>query len=255
MRPLSQELKDQYLKAGDRVDVFTREGLYLIQSPKYFTASLDAFLLAQFVQLPKRRGFHYLDFCSGNGVIPILLSSRTQAPLAGIEIQADLVDMGRRSIALNGLTQQVSLVQGDIKSLARPRDFLYDVISCNPPHFSLDHSHKTHHLTSHAIARHEVLLTLEDWIGKARQILKTKGKLFFVHRPQRLDQITAVLLHHGFAIHRVQFVHSFAGSEAKLVLVEAIYQGGRQGVKVLPALTVHQADGSYTEEMLAIYYD
>ncbi|UPQ86500.1 tRNA1(Val) (adenine(37)-N6)-methyltransferase [Ignavigranum ruoffiae] len=252
----TESLANPWLKSPqERIDCFKREAIQLIQSPEYFTMSLDAILLADFIQLPQKRHFRYMDFCSGHGVIPLLLSARTDEPLVGVEIQPALVDMARRSIGLNGLDQQIKMIESDLLELPLADWQGMDVISCNPPFFVVDHSNAIHHLDSHALARHEIALTLDQWVRQASRMLKTKGKLFFVHRPDRLDDIIEVLLRYHFSLNRLKFIYPKQGQLANMILVEAIYYGGRQGVKVEPPLVVHQADNSYTPEMMAIYYD
>lgn len=242
------------LQSHERIDYFKREKIQIIQSKAYFTLSLDAILLADFIRLPQGRPFRYLDFCSGNGVIPLLLSARTRQPLYGVEIQAELVAMAQRSIALNHMEDRVTIYHQDVKELDGAVWGELDVISCNPPYFLVENANAFHKLSSHALARHEIALTLDQWVSKAAQLLKTKGKLFIVHRPDRLDDLMEVLLKYHFGVHRLRFIYPKAGANAKVMLIEAIYQGGRRGIKVEPPLIVHQEDNRYTSEMMAIYY-
>lgn len=241
------------LKEGERIDSFIRESLDIIQSPQYFTFSIDAILLAHFTELAQYKKQRIMDFCSGNGVIPILLSAKTPNLIEGIEIQTELVEMAQRSVALNQLEDKIQIQQGDIRELTKPSP-LYDVITCNPPYFLVEDSKESHHLSSHAIARHEIELTLNEWIAKAALLLRDKGKLFFVHRPNRLDDLIEVLLAHQFTVNRMQFIYPKATLNANVVLIEAIYRGGRRGVKIIPPIIVHQEDNQYTPEMQAIYF-
>lgn len=250
---MSEESLKQLVHPGERVDYFMREKLDIIQSDQYFTYSVDALLLADFVPVPRNPRVRMIDFCSGNGVIPLLLSQRTQAPIVAVEIQEALVDMARRSVALNHLTDQINIIHSDLNELKKPEK-LFDIITCNPPYFVVENQHSQHRLTSHAIARHELYLTMDQWVQKASIFLKERGKLFFVHRPDRLDDIYETLLRHHFSVHRMRFIYPKAGQNAKSVLVEAIYRGGRQGVKIEPPLVVHTDENQYTPEMQAIYF-
>ena len=121
---------------GERVDYLLREEAYIIQNPAYFPFSLDAVLLADFVKLPKKKALRVMDFCTGGGVIPILLAHRTSARIEGIEIQGPIAEMAQRTVKLNGLSHQVTIHQGDIKDLTKPKQE-YDLITCNPPFFYL----------------------------------------------------------------------------------------------------------------------
>ncbi|MBR7928079.1 tRNA1(Val) (adenine(37)-N6)-methyltransferase [Aerococcaceae bacterium zg-ZUI334] len=241
------------LKEHERIDQLIREKRQIIQSKQYFSFSLDAVLLADFVRLPERRSFRYLDFCSGNGIIPLLLSGRTSEKLEGIELQEPLVDMAQRSIQLNQLEHQITISQGDINQLNKASQ-PYDIITCNPPYFLVESSKELHHLTSHQLARHEVSLTMSQWIKKAGVLLRDKGRLYIVHRPERLDDLMEQLLAHQFSVHRIKFAYPKKDTNANIVLIEAIYRGGRHGIRIEPPIIVHDDNHQYTKEMQAIYF-
>lgn len=241
------------LKEFERIDYLFRENRKIIQSKRFFSFSLDAVLLADFVNLPQKRQFKYLDFCSGNGIIPIILSAKTTNPLEGIELQSELVEMARRSIEINQLENQITIHEGDLNEFPHGNAD-YDFITCNPPYFLLENSKEIHRLTSHHLARHEVSLTMDQWLFKASKLLKDKGRLYIVHRPERLDDLMEGLLQHGFSLKRIKFAYPKVGALANIVLIEAIYRGGRRGVRIEPPLIVHQENGEYTPEMKAIYF-
>ncbi|WP_314693961.1 methyltransferase domain-containing protein, partial [uncultured Abiotrophia sp.] len=139
------------LKPGERLDYLAREKLSIIQNPDYFAFSVDAILLAHFAKVPRRQTARILDLCSGTGVIPFLLSAKTAGHIDAIELQEALVDMAQRSCQLNNLTDRLTFRQGDVKTMEAARP-LYDVVTCNPPYFSVTNKQTQHHLTSHAIA-------------------------------------------------------------------------------------------------------
>lgn len=252
LAPLSPD-QLKLVKEGERLDFLLRERRYVIQSPEFFSFSVDAVLLADFVRFPKRKQLKIIDFCSGVGIIPLLLSYQTSASIVGMELQADLVDMAQRSVQLNQLEDQITILEQDIRALQRSQD-LVDVITCNPPYFTLDESHQIKDKTSLALARHELCLTLEDWVSKANLLLKDRGRLFIVFRPNRLDDLMEILLRYQFTINRMKFIYPKAGQEANGVLVEAILRGGRRGVRVEPGVVVHKANHDYTDQMKEIYY-
>lgn len=241
-----------FLKPQEQVDLFFRESLGIVQNPNFFSFSMDAILLADFVRVT-RRTHHIVDFCSGNGVIPLLLSHKTSSAILGLEIQKDLVEMAQRSIQMNGLENQIQMIRGDVNEFKR-HDVLYDIVTCNPPYFTLGDHHNHHQVEAHAIARHEILLTLEQWVAKAGQVLKIKGRLVFVHRPSRLDEIMDALWRHNFSVHRLRFVHPKKDCPANTVLVEAIYGGNKGGVNVEVPLIVYDDSENYTPELQQIYY-
>ena len=250
---MSNSIESILLNPRERLDYFLGGALKMIQSQDYFSSSVDAVLLAHFMTIPRRSDFRLLDFCSGNGIIPLLVSYRTQAPIEAIEIQAELVAMAQRNAQINQREHQITFRHGDLKEFAVEHLLRFDAISCNPPYFVVDKTEALHQKPSVAMARHEVAVTVEDWVKQAGQLLKHKGRLYIVHRPERLDDLFDTLLRYHFSVHRIQFIHPKPDRNANGVLMEAIYHGGRNGVRVEPPMVVHQANGDYTEAMLEIY--
>lgn len=239
----------------ERVDYLVAdESMKIIQSPTAFAFSLDAVLLAHFAHIPIKRGA-ILDLCSGNAVIPLLLSRRTDAKITGVEIQERIFEMGERSIRLNKLDEQLSLIHGDLKDMQRELGHSnFDVVTCNPPYFrSLQ---KTEHNQNEflTIARHEVYATLEDVVRACKLHVKPGGKVAMVHRPGRLVDIIELFRTYKLEPKRIQFVYPKQGKEANMLLIEAI-RDGKPDLKVLPPLYIYQDDGTYTEAARSIIYE
>ena len=241
------------LKEDERLDYLLAEKLRIIQSPSVFAFSLDAVLLARFVYVPIQKG-NLIDLCSGNGVIPLFLSVRTKGNITGVEIQERLYDMAVRSIGYNGLKDRINMIHGDIKEMpASLGHGKFDVVTCNPPYFttpSVEEINPNEHL---AIARHEILCTLEDAIKASSQLVKQGGKVAFVHRPGRLIDIITLMRQYRLEPKRIQFVYPKQGKDANILLVEAI-KDGSPDLKILPPLFVYQDDGEYTPEIKGILY-
>ncbi|WP_161878580.1 tRNA1(Val) (adenine(37)-N6)-methyltransferase [Alkalibacterium sp. MB6] len=238
------------LKEDERVDQLMQYGLEIIQSPSVFSFSLDAVLLGDFAKVPKHNRANIVDLCSGNGAVALMLSQQTDSPVTGIEIQSRLVDMAQRSIELNKLENQVSVIKADVKDINQhiPKDSV-DVLTCNPPYFKIsDKSHKNpnEHL---AIARHELHLNLQELMQASSGLLKMKGKAYFVHRPDRFLEIMDEMRKVNLTPKRVRFVYPKENKEANMLLIEGIKHGKETGFKVLPPLYVYQEDGTYFPEV------
>ncbi|WP_075979811.1 tRNA1(Val) (adenine(37)-N6)-methyltransferase [Bacillus massilinigeriensis] len=241
------------LKDDERLDYLLAEKLRIIQSPSVFAFSLDAVLLARFVYVPIQKG-NIIDLCSGNGVIPLFLSTRSKANIIGVEIQERLYDMAVRSIKYNGLEQRLQMVHGDIKEIPQQIGFnKFDVVTCNPPYFptpSEDEINKNKHL---AFARHEILCTLEDAIRASSQVVRQGGKVAFVHRSGRMMDIVTMMRKYRLEPKRMQFIYPKRGKEANTILVEAI-KDGSPDLKILPPLIVYNEQNEYTSEIREILY-
>ncbi|MCJ7842926.1 tRNA1(Val) (adenine(37)-N6)-methyltransferase [Lederbergia sp. NSJ-179] len=241
------------LLQDERLDYLLAEDLRIIQSPSVFAFSLDAVLLSRFTYLPIQKG-KIIDLCSGNGVVPLLLSNRTKAAITGVEIQERLYDMAKRSISYNQLDSKIHMIHGDLKAMPTFLGFnQFDLVTCNPPYFpsqSPEIRNQNEHL---AIARHEIYCTLEDVVKCSSQLLKQGGKASFVHRPERLMDLITYMRSYRLEPKRLRFVYPKEGKEANTILVEGI-KDSRPGLKVLPPLFVYDHQNEYTEEVRDLLY-
>ncbi|CAM4253145.1 tRNA1(Val) (adenine(37)-N6)-methyltransferase [Lederbergia lenta] len=237
----------------ERLDYLLAENLRIIQSPSVFAFSLDAVLLARFAYLPIQKG-NIIDLCSGNGVVPLLISGQTKANITGVEIQKRLYDMAVRSITYNNLEERLKMIHGDIKEMPDLLGFgKYDVVTCNPPYFTSPSPEVINANEHLAIARHEILCNLEDVIRVSSQLLRQGGKAAFVHRPERLLDILTLMRQYQLEPKRLRFIYPRDGKEANTILVEGI-KNGNAGLKVLPPLFVYNQDNEYTLEVREILY-
>lgn len=239
------------LKENERIDELQRNGYRIIQDPNRFCFGMDAVLLSGFVHV--KEGDTVLDLGTGTGIIPILLEAKTKASkLTGLEIQPESADMAKRSVTLNHLQDKIDIVTGDIKQATTlfPKSS-FDVITSNPPYMIGQHGLVNPH-SEKAIARHEVLCTLEDVISQAAALLKPGGNFFMVHRPFRLPEIMNLLLQYKLEPKRMQLVYPYVNKEPNMVLIEA-NRGGKSRLKVEKPLIVYQESGKYTDEIVTIY--
>lgn len=239
------------LKNNERVDDLQRNGYQIIQDPGRFCFGMDAVLLSGFAKA--RKTDTVLDMGTGTGIIPILMEAKYGcAHLTGLEIQEESADMARRSVALNHLDEKIDIITGDIKeagNLFPPASF--DCVTCNPPYMIGQHG-LTNPEEPKAIARHEVLCTLEDVIRNAARVLKPGGHFYMVHRPFRLAEIMTIMSQYKLEPKRMQLVHPYVDKEPNMVLIEGA-RGGRSRMTVEKPLIVYQSPGVYTQDIYEIY--
>ncbi|QWU16320.1 tRNA1(Val) A37 N6-methylase TrmN6 [Paenibacillus sophorae] len=248
---MSNRLNEVPLLPSERVDDLLTHNLHIIQSDEVFSFSMDAVLLARFASVPPRG--RVLDLCTGNGVIPLLLTTRTAAVIEGIEIQPRLADMARRSVVMNALQEKITIYEGDLRTLHLAAGYgVYDVITVNPPYMPLNGSDLK--LNTHqAMARHEIGCTLEEVIQACVRLVRTGGKVSMVHRPQRLADIISLMRQYRLEPKSIRFVHPRAHLEANMVLIEAA-RDGKPEVRIQPPLIVYNEDNEYCPEIMDIYY-
>lgn len=243
--------EDIHLKENERIDDLERNGYRIIQDTERFCFGMDAVLLSGFARV--KDGAKVLDLGTGTGIIPILLEAKTGAShLTGLEIQEDSADMARRSVRLNGLEKKIDIVMGDIKEAGSLFDAAsFDVVTCNPPYMTDKHG-LTNPSDAKAIARHEILCTLEDVISQAAKLLKPGGNFYMVHRPFRLAEIMVLLHCYKLEPKRMRLVHPYADKEPNMVLIEA-NRGGRPRMTVEKPLIVFKEKGVYMPEICDVY--
>lgn len=242
---------DVNLKPGERLDDLQLDGYRIIQHPGRFCFGMDAVLLSNFACVKKKE--RALDLGTGTGVIPILLTAKTEGKdFVGLEIQEESADMARRSVAYNHLEDKVEIVTGDIKEAAEILGSVsFDVITVNPPYMIGNHG-IANPSDAKAIARHEVLCTLDDILRESARILKPKGRFYMVHRPFRLAEIFTRMVAAGIEPKRMRMVHPYVDKEPNMVLIEGIREGN-PWMKVEPPLIVFKEPGVYHEELLKGY--
>lgn len=240
------ELKDE-----ERLDDLQRNGYQIIQKKDGFCFGMDAVLLSGFAAV--KPGEKAIDLGTGTGIIPILLEAKYEGEhYTGLEIQDEVSEMAARSVALNHLEEKVSIVKGDIKEASRLFGAAsFDVVTSNPPYMNDAHGLKNPDLPK-AIARHEVLCTLDDVAREAAKLLRPGGRFYMVHRPHRLIEIITALTKYKLEPKRMKMVHPFVDKEANMVLIEAV-RGGKSMIKVEAPIVVYREPGVYTQEIYDIY--
>lgn len=235
---MTNERKMTLVYPDERVDDLQIQGLELIQNPEGFCFGVDAVFLSDFARV--KPGESVLDLGTGNGIIPILLSAKTEGKhFTGLEIQDKTADMARRSVAYNGLEDKVEIVTGDIKEAAELfKPAFFDVITTNPPYMLAEHGLRNPD-SSKAIARHEVLCSLDDILRESMKLLQDKGRFYMVHRPFRLTEIMIKMNYYKIEPKRIQFIHPYIDKEPVLVLIEGV-RGARSRVTVEPPIVIYE---------------
>ena len=280
------------LKENERIDDLERNGYSIIQNKSRFCFGMDAVLLSGFAsegetgkawknaggrQAVARQpeNLYAADLGTGTGIIPILLYAKLRPTdkkinysepakeklqmsddenphIFGLEIQEEVAEMAARSILLNDLQQEIKIVLGDIKEaskvLGKGR---FDLVTSNPPYMK-NAGGLTNPDLSKAVARHELLCTFEDVARETAALLKTGGRFYLVHRPERMAELITTLKNYQLEPKRIRLVHSFQDTEATMVLIEAV-KGGKAFLKVEKPLIIYKEKGVYTDEILQIY--
>jgi tRNA1Val (adenine37-N6)-methyltransferase len=244
-------MTNDLLKPNERMDDLQCNGFRIIQNPSCFCYGMDAVLLANFARI--KPGAKVVDLGTGTGVIPLLLAAKGKgAEFTGLEIQPEMAEMAERSVRLNHISDRMQIVCGDIRQVQEHFPAAaFQAVTSNPPYISQKSGLHNPEAPVN-IARHEILLTLEEVIGAAAYLLNQGGTFSMVHKPFRLPEIMNLMVKYRLEPKRMQLVQPHRGKEPNMVLIEAV-KGGNPMLKILPTLVVYEADGRYTKELLDYY--
>ena len=240
-----------FLLPGERLDDLQIKNYKIIQNPEKFCFGMDAVLLSAFANL--RKNDNVLDLGTGTGILPVLLAAKTGAKhFEALEIQPESVDMASRSVQYNNLQDRINITCGDICHASEIYGkSCFEAITTNPPYMNDNHGIKNPDMPK-AIARHEILCTLENVIRESSLLLKPLGRLYMVHRPFRLGEIFSTMNKYKLEPKRMQLVHPYIDKEPNMVLIEAV-RGGKPMIKIEPPVIVYESPDKYTEQLLEIY--
>lgn len=239
------------LREGERLDDLQASGFHLIQRPDAFRFGTDSVLLADFAA-PKRTD-RAVDLGCGTGAIATLMAAHCDGVcIDAVEIQPEVADMARRSAALNGLTERVRVHEMDMRTAWRTLGAQqYTLAVCNPPYGRSGGGLVSARETTR-IARHECGLSPEDVAQSAARLLRSGGRFCVVYPAPRAFEMMCAMQAHRLAPKRIRTVHGVAGRAPKLVLMDAVKDGGSM-LHWLEPLNLRNADGSFTDEWYRIY--
>lgn len=221
--------------------------LKIYQDQTFFCFSLDSIILANFAKINLRTK-KILDLGTGNAIIPLILSLRTKAYIEGVEIQEDLYTLAQESIHFNHLDSRIRIYHQDMKEFAMNSEIFdsYDLIVSNPPYFKEEEKSIKNKDIHKVIARHEVMITLEEIIVIAFRLLKEGGTFCMIHRVDRFMEILFLLRKYHLEPKHIRFVYNQVESKANMFYLEAM-KGAKEGMTIDQPFILYQ-NGEESEE-------
>lgn len=226
--------------------------LKIIQNTDWFKFSLDSVLLANFVTI-RSNAKMVIDLGTGNAPIPLILSTRTNAQIYGVEIQKSIYELAIKSVSVNNLDNKIKMLNDDVKKIDKLFETdTFDVITSNPPYFKLNEGSFVNNNDCKTIARHEVLMEIEDILRISKKLLKNNGVLGIVHRPERLLEILHKMKEYNIIPKRIRFIYPKENFDCNIVLIEGS-KNGKEGLKILPPLFIYDENNNYTDEVKSMF--
>ncbi|CCY08070.1 methyltransferase [Coprobacillus sp. CAG:698] len=236
---------------GEKIhELLGYENIKIIQKDDVFSFSLDSMLLANFIDANKAQKI--IDLGTGNAPIPLFLTLKTNAKIYGIEIQEEPFDLAQRSVELNHLENQITIIKDDLKGIYKKLGAnTFDIVCSNPPYFKVSDTSIINKNDTLTIARHEVKANVNDIIEEASKLLVDGGKLYIIHRIERMPEIIKLLDNKNFGIKRMQLIYPKEDGNAYMFIIES-KKNKKTDLKIIKPLVVHN-NGRYTDEVLKIF--
>ncbi len=231
------------------------ERIKIIQRDDMLRFSLDSMLLADFVDTSKTKETDLVvDLGTGNAPIPLFLSLKTRAKIFGVDIQSDVCALARKSVELNNLENQITIINDNIKDIYKKIGAnKFEIVVSNPPYFKYKDTSRINKNDYLTIARHEVLITLADIVSEAKKLLVDGGSFYMVHRVERLVDIISTLQDEKFGIKNIRFIYSKENEENALLVLIHARKNKASDVKIVKPLYVYDSNGEYTKEVKNIF--
>lgn len=231
------------------------ERIKIIQRDDMLRFSLDSMLLADFVDTSKTKETDLVvDLGTGNAPIPLFLSLKTRAKIFGVDIQSDVCALARKSVELNNLENQITIINDNIKDIYKKIGAnKFEIVVSNPPYFKYKDTSRINKNDYLTIARHEVLITLADIVSEAKKLLVDGGSFYMVHRVERLVDIISTLKDKKFGIKNIRFIYSKENEENALLVLIHARKNKASDVKIVKPLYVYDSNGEYTKEVKNIF--
>lgn len=239
---------------SERIDELGINNMSVIQNDEYFCFGMDSILLANFVKSNSSKNV-IVDFCSGSGVIPIIISAKNKyKKIYAIELQNEMFDLLNRNVLKNNLSDIIIPINEDIKNISNIKNTIsenIDIIVCNPPYKEVGTGIINESEVKY-IARHEEKCKLSDVFESANKLLNVKGELYLVHKPERLADLISEARKHNLEPKIIKFVYPKVDLKPSIVLIKYVKKGGNELIIEKP-LIEYTASGDYTDEIYNLY--
>ena len=243
----------------ERIDDLNLNGKKIIQDTDLFLFGMDSVLLANKVK-GTNKDTVVIDLGTGSAVMPVIIAEKNNVgKIIGVELQQKMYDLAVKNVEYNKLQGKVSVLKENLKNVDSIRKYVIectgkdkvDIVISNPPYKKLGTGSKNE-VDEKYIARHEVECELEDIFKTASKLLKFKGKLYLVHKPERMADLISLAKKYNLEPKEMQFLQPTITKKPSIVLMEYILGGGNECI-VLPNLIEYDESGNCTKEILDIY--
>lgn len=228
-----------------KLDYIPKTNLYMKHVDKSYSFGIDSILLANFSKMKKNKSL--IDIGSGSGILSLACSSYYNlSKVFSIEIQKEKANLLKENIKLNGINN-IEVFNEDLNKVNFSNNFC-DYIITNPPYYKKGANIKNEK-EEFLLSRQEIKMNLSDIFRFSNKCLKDKGKLFMIHKPERLVDI--IKESGNLKLKRIKFVQSKAFEKPVFILMEFV-KNANDGLKFENPLIIYDENNNYTKEVKEI---
>jgi len=243
---VKKKMNIKVMRDRETLDTFYHGKIRIFQKVGGYRFSIEAPLLADFIETGSED--ELLELGTANGIISLLLSMKLFRSVTALEIQSPLAELASRNVKLNNLQKRIQIIQQDLREFHPGKE--YDVVFSNPPYHE-GNIGRLSQSPEKAIAKHEVQCTIFDVMEKTAELLKPKGRAYFVFSFRRRDDFIKALTKNGLQIKKERHVVPYEGQKPNIFLSECVLYSSKK--RMVHPLILYDINGRYSEEAEQIF--
>ena len=227
-----------------KLDYIPKTNIKMLHVDKSYTFGVDSIILLDFAKMKKNKNL--IDIGSGSGILSLGANEYYNLKkVYAIEIQKEKANLLKENLNINNI-YNVEIVNKDLNNVDLGSN-LIDYIITNPPYYKITDNIRNKS-EEFLISRQEKYLKLENIFDFANKTLKDRGKLFMIHKPERMVEIFNKS--GNLKPKRIRFVQSTYNKKPQFILIEFV-KNANDGIKIEDPLIIYE-NSTYTEEMKRI---
>lgn len=227
-----------------KLDYIPKTNIKMLHVDKSYTFGVDSIILLNFAKMKKNKNL--IDIGSGSGILSLGANDYYNLKkVYAIEIQKEKANLLKENLNINDI-YNVEIVNKDLNNVDLGSN-LIDYIITNPPYYKITDNIRNKN-EEFLISRQEKYLKLENIFDFANKTLKDRGKLFMIHKPERMVEIFNKS--GNLKPKRIRFVQSTYNKKPQFILIEFV-KNANDGIKIEDPLIIYE-NSTYTEEMKRI---
>lgn len=202
----------------------------------------DAVVLGAWVKL-SATDESVLDIGCGSGIIALMLAQRSNLYIDAIDIDSDSVEEASQNFSDSPWSTRLRAVHTSLAGFAADTDKTYDLVVSNPPFFQNSMLSANEKLS---LAKHNVQLSLDDFLGDSVRLMKATGRLCVILPVQESRVVLMNAERYGLFLHQKLTIIPKEGKPANRMILEMSKQDRAE--VYFERIVLRDSSGNFSEE-------